>query len=121
MLNAVCFDAPRTAQDGNIPVTGFRANVSKRDNSRPTFEEVVRLVEQDLVRPTFVATIDTNSINTQQRDANLNRLEEWHLKGIVEIVRTDVMDTEFLKASPRLAEAFMKKPSRYREDMGVGF
>jgi hypothetical protein len=56
----------------------------------------------------------------RQRDADLNKLEEWHLKGLIEIVRTDVMDTEFLKASPRRRESFMNKSSRYREDMGVG-
>ena len=80
----------------------------------------MRLVEQGLVPPIFVITIDTNSINTRQRDANLNNLEEWHLKGLIEMVKTDVMDTEFLKASPEPREAFMDKSSRYREDVGVG-
>ena len=109
-----------TAQSSSIRVNGIRANVSRKDGSRLTLEDVVRLVEQDLVPPIFVVTIDTNSINTRQRDANLNNLEEWHLKGIIEIVKTDVMDTEFLKACPEPQEAFMNKSSRYQEDVGVG-
>ena len=109
-----------TAQSSSIRVSGIRANLSRKDGSRLTFEDVVRLVEQGLVPPTFVVTIDTNSINARQRDADLNNLEEWHLKGIIEIVKTDVMDTEFLKASPEPREAFMNKSSRYREDVGVG-
>jgi hypothetical protein len=68
----------------------------------------------------MVVTIDTSSINTRQSDTNLNKLEEWHLKGIIEIVRTDVMDPEFLRRSLGRQEAFMNKSSRYREDMGVG-
>jgi hypothetical protein len=56
----------------------------------------------------------------RQLDTNLNKLEEWHLKGIIEMVKTDVMDTELLKASPRFREVFMNKSSRYREDRGVG-
>jgi hypothetical protein len=109
-----------TAQSSSIRVSGIRANLSRKDGSRLTFEDVVRLVEQGLVPPTFVVTIDTNSINARQRDADLNNLEEWHLKGIIEIVKTDVMDTEFLKASPEPREPFMNKSSRYREDVGVG-
>ena len=111
---------PLTAQGSSILVSGIRANVSRRDGSRLTCEDVVRLVEQGLVPPTLVVTIDTNSINTRQSDTSLNKLEEWHLKGIIEIVRTDVMDTEFLKRSPEGREAFVNKSSRYREDVGVG-
>lgn len=66
----------------------------------------------------FVLTIDTNSINTRQADENLNALEEWHKNGLVEIVKTDVMDTEFLKAAPYQRDVFMAKSSQYREDIG---
>lgn len=61
-------------------------------------------------------TIDTNCINTREADQYLNRLEEWHRKGLIEIVKTDVMKTEFLKANRR----FTQKASEYREDFGVG-
>ena len=111
---------PLKAQGTSFLVSGIRAYVSKRDGARLTCEDVVRLVEQGLVPPIFVVTIDTNSINTRQRDANLNNLEEWHLKGLIEMVKTDVMDTEFLEASPEPREGFMNKSSRYREDVGVG-
>jgi hypothetical protein len=47
----------------------------------------------------FVVTIDTNSTNARQAGENLNALEEWRKKGLVEVVKTDVMDTEFLKAA----------------------
>lgn len=111
---------PLKAQGTSFLVSGIRANVSRKDGSRITSEDVVRLVEQGLVPPTFVVTIDTNSINTRQRDADLNNLEEWHLKGLIQMVKTDVMDTEFLKAPPEPREAFMNKSSRYQEDVGVG-
>jgi hypothetical protein len=71
--------------------------------------------------PKFVLTIDTNSINTRQADENLNLLEEWHKKGMVEIVKTDVMDTEFMKASQRRRDLFTKKSSQYQEDMGEAY
>jgi hypothetical protein len=41
--------APLTAQGSNVLVTGIRANVSKTDNSRLTFEDIVGLMEQGLV------------------------------------------------------------------------
>jgi hypothetical protein len=68
----------------------------------------------------FVLTIDTNSINVRQADENLNALEEWHKKSAVEIVKTDVMDTEFQKAAPHRRDVFMAKSSQYREDTGEG-
>lgn len=68
----------------------------------------------------FVLTIDTNSINARQADENLNALEEWHKTGMVDIVKTDVMDTEFQKAAPRQRDVFMAKSSQYHEDIGEG-
>ncbi len=68
----------------------------------------------------FVLTFDTNSINARQADENLNALEEWHTKGVIEIVKTDVMDTEFLKSAPNRRDMFMAKSVQYHEDIGEG-
>ena len=58
------------------------------------------------------------ALTARQADENLNVLEEWHKKGEVEIVKTDVMDTEFTKATPHRRDLFMRKSSRYHEDIG---
>lgn len=64
----------------------------------------------------FTITIDTNCINTKQGKETINQIEKWHDKGLVEIVKTDVMDTEFVGAHPK----FKKKSQKYHEDLGVG-
>ena len=70
--------------------------------------------------PKFVVTIDTNSINVRQAEENLNALDELDAKGMIEIVKTDVMDTEFLKAAPNQRDVFLTKSSQYHEDIGEG-
>jgi len=45
----------------------------------------------------------------------MNKIEKWHDEGLVEILKTDVMDTEFLDAPPK----FRRKSQEYREDIGV--
>lgn len=59
-------------------------------------------------------TIDTNCINVRKALDSLNKLEEWHSLGLIEIVKTDVMDTE-LRGDARL-----EKSSKLNEDLGVG-
>jgi len=64
----------------------------------------------------YVITIDTNCINTKQGMETMNKIERWHDEGLVEIVKTDVMDTEFIRASQK----FREKSRKYRENLGVG-
>jgi len=62
----------------------------------------------------YTITIDTNCINVREAVRDLNQLEKWHSLGLIEIVKTDVMDTE-LRGGARL-----EKSSRLKEDLGVG-
>ncbi|OGC24979.1 hypothetical protein A2247_03320 [candidate division WOR-1 bacterium RIFOXYA2_FULL_41_14] len=45
----------------------------------------------------------------------MNLLESWHCQGIVEMFKTDVMDTEF-----ECIDTFRNKSKKYREDVGIG-
>lgn len=66
-------------------------------------------------------TLDTNCINTKLGLKAINKLEEWHKQGRVEIVKTDVMDTELMSAeSPSFREKALKKSASYHEDVGNG-
>ena len=61
-------------------------------------------------------TIDTNLINARQKLPEMNTLEEMHKKGLVEIVKTDAMDTEMLNGYKKGLE----KSQQYREIQGYG-
>lgn len=61
-------------------------------------------------------TIDTNCINTKQGMEHMNKMEKWHDQKLVEIMKTDVMDTEFSDAPSK----FRRKSQKYKEDIGVG-
>lgn len=65
-------------------------------------------------------TLDTNCINTKQRKEAINKLEEWRKHGLVEIVKTDVMDTELMSGGSTFRQKALRKSESYREDMGVG-
>lgn len=65
-------------------------------------------------------TIDTNCINTKQGKEAINKLEQWHNQGQVEVVKTDVMDTELSDGSPTFREKALKKSQDYPEDIGIG-
>jgi len=60
-----------------------------------------------------VITLDTSSIIDLEhgKDADLTTLYQWHKEGLIELVKTDVVDTE------RMGRA---KPSDVKEDAGVG-
>jgi len=76
-------------------------------------------VEQVLgISRRLTVTIDTNYINTKQGMEAMNKIEKWHNEGLVEIVKTDVMDTEFMRAHE--PQRFVKKSQKYHEDLGVG-
>ncbi|MDP3041709.1 MAG: hypothetical protein Q8N62_03115 [Candidatus Omnitrophota bacterium] len=61
-------------------------------------------------------TIDTNLINARQQLPDMNTLEEMHKKGLIEIVKTDAMDTEMLNGYKKGLE----KSQQYREIQGYG-
>lgn len=51
----------------------------------------------------------------------MNKMEKWHDEGLIEIVKTDVMDTELMRArSQKFKKRALAKSRRYREDLGVG-
>jgi len=65
-------------------------------------------------------TLDTCCINTKQGIEAINRLEKWNKQKLVEIVKTDVMDTEFINARASFKTKALKKSQNYQEDIGVG-
>ena len=68
---------------------------------------------------TLTITIDTNAINAKQRDEKLNFLEQYAQRGLVEIFKTDVLDTELLADRTNDAEKRRDKSSNLPEDIGV--
>ena len=44
----------------------------------------------------------------------MNTLEEWHQRGMIQIVKTDVMDTEL----PETTRKYRNKSQTYHEDLG---
>lgn len=65
---------------------------------------------------TLRITIDTNLINARQKLPEMNILEDMHTKGLIEIVKTDAMDTEMLEGYKKGLE----KSQQYREIQGYG-
>jgi len=65
-------------------------------------------------------TLDTNCINTKQGMIAVNKLERWHKEGLVEIVKTDVMDTELGDNVASFRQKALKKSQEYHEDIGDG-
>lgn len=61
-----------------------------------------------------IITFDTNSIIDLNRnnDIDLQQLYKWHKSGHIEIVKTDVVDTEWQTSSPKTME--------FTEDIGDG-
>jgi len=61
-----------------------------------------------------IITFDTNSIIDLNRnnDNDLQQLYKWHKSGHIEIVKTDVADTELQTSSSKSVE--------FTEDMGDG-
>ncbi len=64
-------------------------------------------------------TIDTNCINVKQAIKELNQLEAFDKKGVVKIVKTDVMDTEFLDDKGNDADKRKAKAAKLPEDIGI--
>ena len=58
-------------------------------------------------------TIDTCCINVRRQRPALNRLEEWHNQGVIEIFRTEIMNEELKGESRR------RKARKYSEDEGT--
>jgi len=61
----------------------------------------------------WAITLDTCCIIAGKGNPDVKRLFEWHDQGIIEVVKTDVVDTE-LKSPTSL-----RRSSKYHEDMGV--
>ncbi len=68
----------------------------------------------------LIITIDTNCINAKQEIKELNQLEEFAEKGQVQIVKTDVLDTEFIKYEGKKGEKSKVKAAEIPEDIGIG-
>lgn len=68
-------------------------------------------------RPTI--TIDTNCINTRQGMEAMNALERLHQEEVVELVKTDVLDTEIADWAGERGDRAREKSAALREDMGV--
>jgi hypothetical protein len=61
----------------------------------------------------WTITLDTCCIIAGKGDPHVKQLFEWHDQGIIEVVKTDVVDTELKSPSS------LRRSSKYREDMGV--
>jgi len=64
-------------------------------------------------KPTI--TLDTNSIIDLESDSDLQILHKLHKDGKIEIVKTDVVDTELMGGKSE------KKSKNFKEDMGDAF
>ena len=64
-------------------------------------------------------TIDTNCINAKPSLRAMTRLEQLHSEGRVQIVKTDVLDTELSEWQGHLGELARRKSAQLREDIGV--
>jgi hypothetical protein len=67
----------------------------------------------------LTVTIDSNCINTRMRLAAMNELERLHSLGVVQLVKTDVMDTEFGNWEGERGQAARAKSQEFEEDIGV--
>lgn len=67
---------------------------------------------------TLTITIDTNCINTRQGKRGLNRLEELALEGHVEIIKTDVLETELAGWEGSRGKIAREKSTSLKEDIG---
>ncbi len=63
-------------------------------------------------KPTI--TLDTNSIIDLENDPDLQVLHKLHKDGKIEIVKTDVVDTELMGGKSK------KKSKEFKEDQGTG-
>ncbi len=64
-------------------------------------------------------TIDTNCINVRSSLPAVSRLERLHSEGRLELVKTDVLDTELSDWHGRWGQRARKKSARIHEDIGV--
>ena len=64
-------------------------------------------------------TIDTNCINARSSLPAMTRLEYLHSEGRVQIVKTDVLDTELSEWQGHRGERARRKPAQLHEDIGV--
>lgn len=62
--------------------------------------------------------LDTNCINAREKDTCLNELEQLNREGIIEIRKTDVLDTELQEGKGYLLG--LSKSYKFREDLGAG-
>jgi hypothetical protein len=69
-----------------------------------------------MARPTI--TIDTNCINVRSSLPAMTRLEHLHSDGRVEIVKTDVLDTEIPDWRGRRGRKARTKSAPLKEDIG---
>jgi hypothetical protein len=65
-------------------------------------------------RKKWTITLDTCCIIAGEGNPDVKQLFEWHDEGTIEVVKTDVVDTELRSPS------HLGRSSRYHEDMGVG-
>src|SRR3990172_7979873 len=64
-------------------------------------------------------TIDTNCINAKPSLEAMTRLEHLHSEGHIEIIKTDVLDTELLAYKGPKGERARKKSAGLAEDAGI--
>lgn len=68
-------------------------------------------------RPTI--TLDTNCSNTRRGMEAMNTLERLHEEGVVELVKTDVLDTENAGWEGPRGKRAREKFAALKDDMGV--
>ncbi len=64
-------------------------------------------------------TVDTNCINAKGMDQALNSLEDLERQGIVQLRKTDALDTDLVDDEGASAEKRRQKSARLPEDMGI--
>jgi len=67
----------------------------------------------------LTVTIDTNCINARSSLSAMTQLEQLHSEGRVQLVKTDVLDTELSGWGGRRGQRARTKSAPLREDIGV--
>jgi type I restriction-modification system DNA methylase subunit len=98
---------------------GYFGNNWREKKSFNWEQEFSQVFNRDKRAKALTITIDTNAINAKQENENLNLLEQYCQRGLVEIFKTDVLDTELLTDKTNYGEKRRHKASRLPEDIGV--
>ncbi len=114
-------------RQGNSLISGTEEELKKyfgdswREKKAFNWEqEFPQAFNSDRKPKTLTITIDTNAINVKQRIEELNLLEKYERWGLVQIFKTDALDTELLADETSWGQNRRDKASNLPEDIGIG-